>query len=123
MNKMKCTKLIGLLALSMLFLTPSLWSQEQASKFVTCEIKVTGVCKMCKKRIENAALIKGVKFVEWNKGSQMLKVIYKPKNVTEGAIHNAIAEAGHDTEKVQASQASYEKLPKCCLYRDGVEVH
>ena len=52
---------------------------QQASKkknTETVEFEVSGVCKMCKERIENAALIKGVKFVEWSKESQKIKVIF-----------------------------------------------
>ena len=78
---------------------------------------------MCEQRIENAALIKGVKFVDWNKEKQVLKVIFKKKHTNERAIHKAVAEAGHDTEKVKATKESYKKLPDCCAYRDGVKVH
>ena len=108
----------------MAFLSPqSLIGQDQVKKVETCDIQVTGVCKMCKKRIENAALIKGVKMAEWDKVGQSLKVVYKPKNVSEIEIHQAVANAGHDTDKVEASVKSYSKLPKCCRYRDGVKVH
>jgi hypothetical protein len=96
---------------------------KPVKKVETAEFKVTGVCKMCKKRIENAALIKGVKFAEWKKETQILKVIYKPKDVKENAIHIAVAKVGHDTEKVKATVATYKKLPDCCAYRDGVKVH
>ena len=89
----------------------------------TAEFEVSGVCKMCKKRIETAALIKGVKLAEWSKETQMLKVIYKTKRTDEEAIHKAVAEAGHDTEKVKATDENYQKLPDCCAYRDGIEVH
>ena len=53
----------------------------------------------------------------------MLKVIFVPEKVTLDDIHKAVAEAGHDTEKVKAADEVYNKLPKCCLYRDGVESH
>ena len=98
-------------------------TKPEKKKIETCEIQVSGVCKMCKKRIENAALIKGVKMAEWSKETGVLKVVYKTKNVTEGQIHAAIAEAGHDTDKAKAPDKKYSKLPKCCRYRDGVKVH
>ena len=97
--------------------------QEKAKKYHTVEIEVAGVCKMCKKRIEKAALIRGVKMAEWDKVGQTMKVVYKTKNVTEEAIHEAIAASGHDTNKVKAPDEKYKKLPKCCRYRDGVEIH
>ena len=78
---------------------------------------------MCETRIEKAALIKGVKMVEWDKDTQMVKVMYATKKVSEEDIHKAIAGAGHDTEKAEASDEVYATLPGCCAYRDGVKVH
>lgn len=98
-------------------------AQEKIKKVETAKFRVSGVCEMCEKRIENAALIKGVKLAEWNKETQILKVIFKTKNTNEDAIHKAVAEAGHDTEKVKATNDAYKKLPGCCAYRDGIEVH
>lgn len=98
-------------------------SQEKPQKIETKEFEVKGVCDMCKKRIEDAAYIKGVKFAEWDKQKQKLKVIYKTKHTNELAIQKAVAKAGHDTEKVKATDKTYAKLPGCCAYRDGVEVH
>ena len=119
---MKHTLLAGIF---FTFFSVSLMAQSDAptSKFVTCEFSVEGVCGMCEKRIEKAALIKGVKLVEWNKETQKVKAIYHRKKVTEEQIHQAIAGVGHDTEKVKASEDSYATLPDCCAYRDGVEVH
>ena len=98
-------------------------AQEKAKKFHTVEIQVSGVCKMCKKRVEKAALIKGVKMAEWNKIDQTMKVVYKTAKVSEEDIHNAIAKSGHDTDKAKAPDEKYNKLPACCRYRDGIEVH
>ena len=78
---------------------------------------------MCKKRIENAALVKGVKFVEWEKSTQNLKVIFKPSKVTPLDIHKAINNAGHDTALMAAPDDKYQELPGCCRYRDGIKVH
>jgi len=98
-------------------------AQEKSKKVETSEFKVYGVCGMCKTRIENAALIKGVKLAEWNKETQLIKVIYNPTKVTLDDIHKAIAEVGHDTEKVKAADEVYNKLPNCCAYRDGASIH
>jgi mercuric ion binding protein len=72
------TKHIILLSISLL-LTLSLSAQDKKKKVETAEFKVKGVCMMCKERIENAALIKGVKLTEWNKETNMLKVVFNPK--------------------------------------------
>lgn len=89
----------------------------------TIEFKVSGVCGMCKSRIENGALIKGVKFAEYDQDSSMLKVVYRTDKVTEDEIHKAVASVGHDTDKVEASDEAYAKLPGCCAYRGDIEKH
>ena len=78
---------------------------------------------MCEKRIEEAALIKGVKLAEWSKETQTIKVMYKAQKTDLKNIKQAIADAGHDTDSLKAAEAVYAKLPDCCAYRDGVEVH
>ncbi len=108
---------------SSLFFTTQLFAQSSLKKIETAEFEVRGVCQMCEKRIEEAALIKGVKFAEWSKETQMIKVMYKTKNTDLKAIKEAIAEVGHDTDSLKASEEAYAKLPGCCAYRDGVEVH
>jgi copper chaperone CopZ len=89
----------------------------------TIEFKVSGVCEMCEKRIEDAALIKGVKIADWNKEAQKIKVVFRPDKTSEQAIHQAISKAGHDTEKLKAPAEAYNKLHDCCKYRDGQAVH
>ncbi|MCB0497672.1 MAG: cation-transporting ATPase [Cyclobacteriaceae bacterium] len=107
------------IALMLVFSTISIVSnaQDVSDNTITTEFKVSGLCNMCKERIENAALIKGVKFAEWNKETKMLMVVYKPGKTNELAIQKAIAEHGHDTEKVKATKEAYDKLPMCCEYR------
>lgn len=119
MNRLK------LITLGLIMMIPPglLHAQEQARKIVTAEFHVSGVCDECKQRIEKAALIKGVKLAEWNKETQILMVIYKTKHTNEMAIQEAVAAVGHDTGDVTASEVSYDKLPACCAYRDGVETH
>jgi len=91
---------------------------------VTDTIHVDGNCNMCKERIENAALIKGVKKAEWNKQNDLLIVIYDSSKTTVELIQKSIAEAGHDTPLFKASDDVYNRLPKCCLYREeGAHTH
>ena len=119
-------KIIKRLSLAILFFGSmvSVHGQADDKKNVSeARFKVAGVCNMCKDRIENAALIKGVKFAEWTADSLVLHVVFSPKKVTIDEIHHAVAEMGHDTDRVKASGEAYEKLPDCCAYRDGVEVH
>ena len=114
---------ISLFSLLFALIALPTFGQGKAPKVATTEFKVEGVCGMCKTRIENAATIKGVKFAEWNNESSILKVIYKTKKTDAAAIQQAVADHGHDTDKVKSTDEAYAKLPGCCAYRDGVEKH
>lgn len=119
---MKLFTFVLILIGSSLTLPDNLLAQKPP-KIKTEEVSVSGVCDMCKKRIEKAALIKGVKLVSWVKETQTLKVIYRPKKVSLDRILQAVADSGHDSEVVKAKSEAYDLLPGCCKYRDGVEVH
>ncbi len=120
---MKASSIIKLIIFSFLLLPAQSEASNATGNVETAEFKVEGVCGMCEKRIENAALIKGVKMAEWDKETKILKVIYQPQKVTLAQIHKAVAESGHTTDKVRADAEIYSQLPKCCLYEDGVHQH
>jgi copper chaperone CopZ len=102
-------------------LVATAFTQDDKNKQV--DFKVRGVCEMCKERIEAAAMIKGVKLVKWDAKAQSAKVYFNSTKTSEEAIQKAIAQVGHDTEKIQATDSAYQTLPACCAYRDGVDVH
>ena len=107
-----------ILTIGLLLLAVSLGTaQTKGSKTEKAEFIVSGNCEMCKKRIEQASLsVKGVKKVEWDIPSNVLSVIYNAKKQDINAIHEAIAAAGHDTDRTQAPEDVYASLPLCCLY-------
>ncbi len=109
--------------IALVFSVMEVSGQDKDNKIVTKKFVVKGNCNLCKDRIENAALIRGVKFVEWDKMTDTLKVIYRIDKVTLDDLHKAIAGAGHDTEKVKAKDEVYNTLPACCLYRGGNGKH
>ena len=88
------------------------------SKNVEATIKVYGNCTMCKKRIETALDSKGIKQATWSPKTKELQVVYNSDKIKEIEIHQLIAAAGHDTDKVKAKDEVYADLPFCCLYRD-----
>jgi periplasmic mercuric ion binding protein len=94
----------------------SLFSVSVFAHDRTDSIKVYGECGMCKKRIEKAATINGVKKVDWNVDSKMLVVTYNSEKTSLDAIQQKIAAVGHDTEKYTASNDVYNMLPGCCHY-------
>ncbi|MBC7450514.1 MAG: heavy-metal-associated domain-containing protein [Cytophagales bacterium] len=88
----------------------------------TSTFKVYGNCETCKKRIETALLKnQHIKKATWDVKTKMLTVVYDPHMVSLDAIHKIVANAGHDTDKVKASDAVYNKLPGCCKY-DRVKI-
>lgn len=89
-------------------------------------IEVDGVCMMCKKRIEKAALqTKGVKFASWDVKTHQLSLIIDSDKTTTKTIQKNIANVGHDTKGIRAKDHAYNSNPACCKYRDKkvVEAH
>jgi periplasmic mercuric ion binding protein len=79
---------------------------------------VNGICGMCEKRIESALINSpGVKFADWDNQTSQVKVAYNSKKITEQKLHEILAGAGHDTQKVRAKDEDYAKVPGCCKYR------
>ena len=83
---------------------------------VNSKIRVAGNCDMCKKRIENAADLKGVKTARWDSKTQNLEINYNPNKISLMQIQEEIAKIGHDTEKIKADSLAFEKLHNCCHY-------
>lgn len=104
-----------LLIFTILFSAPALFAQNNDIKTET--FKVEGNCNMCKKRIENAAFVKGVKRAEWDKESHVLNVVYRPSKTSATEIARAVAKVGHSSEKLEAAEADYKQLPQCCQYK------
>lgn len=101
------------------------YGQEKSNKkIIETSFHVDGVCKMCKKRIEDATMrVSGVKMAEWDKNEKQLKVVYNNKKTTKEAIQKAVANHGHSAEGYPADSAAYKQLPECCMYNDGVHTH
>lgn len=85
----------------------------------TSSLFVDGLCGMCKKRIETAALlVDGVLGADWDIESRMLTVKTNPRRFEEEKLHRAVAGVGHDTKRYRASDEAYAQLHDCCKYRD-----
>jgi mercuric ion binding protein len=91
-----------------------------AQKPAKTTLEVKGNCSLCQKRIVKATLsVKGVKWAAWDIPSDQLTLIYDPSKADLAQVEKAIAASGHDTKNEKAPKEVYEKLPACCLYRDG----
>jgi len=96
----------------------SIGSFAQNKDLDTTTFRVEGICGMCQDRIENAAYIKGVKKVSWDKETKIMTAIYKPSKVTPQQIGQSVADAGHDNDYAKATPEAYSKIHDCCLYRE-----
>lgn len=91
------------------------------NKNAKATIEVDGVCNMCKERIEKAAIrAKGVKLAIWDVNTHDLKLIYDERRTDLKKIKQSIADVGHDTKEIKATEEAYHSLHDCCLYRDEV---
>ena len=94
-------------------------STTMQAKTVKTEIPVNGNCsEMCKPRIEKAAKsVSGVLSATWSLKAQKLTLVYDNTKTDTTKVQKAVADSGHDSGNIKASQASYDKLPGCCKYR------
>lgn len=89
------------------------------NKNAKASMEVDGVCMMCKERIEKAAIrTKGVKSAVWNVDTHELKLIYDERKTDLKTISKKIAEVGHDTKEIKATNEAYNSVHPCCKYRD-----
>ena len=101
-------------------------SAQKKKKNTNLAIEFDGVCMMCKKRIEKAALkTKGVKFASWDLKTHQLSLIIDENKTGPKIIQQNVAAVGHDTKGFKAKDHAYNSNPACCKYRDKkvVESH
>ncbi|MEN8857809.1 MAG: cation transporter [Flavobacteriaceae bacterium] len=92
---------------------------QKKNKNAKLSIEVDGVCMMCKKRIEKAALnTKGVKFAVWSIKTHLLSLIIDERKTDKKTIQKNIAAVGHDTKGIKAKDHVYNEIDPCCKYRD-----
>jgi copper chaperone CopZ len=108
---MKLKNLAGIFVLALLIISGV--AQAQVEKAV---LKVAGNCSMCKKTIENAADVKGVKSFSWNAEMQELSLEFDSNKTNLDKIAKGVAKAGYDNQLYRATDETYENLHKCCLY-------
>lgn len=106
-----------ILGMMLLFVTLSTQGQEKKNKNAKHDIEVNGNCEMCKKRIEKAAYsVKGVKSAEYHTDDHMLHLIINEEKCSTLDVKRAVANVGHDTDEIKATDEAYGKLHGCCNY-------
>ncbi|MFN5371198.1 MAG: heavy-metal-associated domain-containing protein [Bacteroidia bacterium] len=94
----------------------TLLSIQNSTAQTTSVLRVPGMCDMCKKRIELAADIKGVKDANYNLEKKELTIVYKPEKVDIQTIAAEILKIGYDVDSLRAPDEAYKKLDHCCQY-------
>jgi len=99
-------------------------SETKLNKNKQITIEVNGSCGMCKKRIEKAAYsVKGVKSADWHVDHKDIHLIIDETKCSVEDVQKAIAKAGHDTEKIKATDEDYAKIHGCCKYRENSDIY
>ncbi len=114
--------------LSILLISFSLQSQDikevKNNKNAKISFEVDGICGMCKKRIETAALkTKGVKFAIWSVKTHQLNLIMDERKTDIATVQKNILKVGHDIilnedKKLEAKLEAYSSVNPCCKFRD-----
>lgn len=108
---MKSIYYAGIFLLAFIIQTNSLSAQVQKTSFL-----VAGKCDMCKKRIEYASDVKGVKSFSWDEDSHLLTLEIDTTKTSLEKVAKLIAKAGHDNEYYRADDKAFKKLHSCCAY-------
>lgn len=82
----------------------------------TSSFKVWGNCEKCKKTIEGACAIDGIKEKDWNIESKLFTVKYDTTKISLDEIQQMIAKVGYDNENYFGDDYAYAKLESCCQY-------
>ncbi len=97
-------------------ITSIAFAQDKNKKMT---FEVNGKCEMCKMRIEKAALgVSGVKYALWDIPTHELSLIIDERKTNSMEIKSAIAEVGHDSKELKATQEAYDNVHPCCKYRE-----
>src|SRR6188508_1897615 len=88
--------------------------------YETTTFKVSGKCGMCKDRIEAALKSNaGVQSATWDVDTKIVTVVYNPHTVSADQLQQLVADAGHDTDKIKATDTGHQSLPECCQNKTG----
>lgn len=82
----------------------------------TATFKVWGNCEKCKKTIEGACAIDGIREKDWNVDSKLMTVKFDTIKVSLDQIEQLIAKVGYDNDAYFGDDYAYAKLESCCQY-------
>ncbi len=106
-------KFTYLLILSFLFF---LFSCTPSSPDKVVTFKVWGNCDICKKTIETACFVNGVKEKDWNVDSKLITIKFDTTLTNLDMLQQLIAKSGYDNEGYFGDDYTYARLKACCQY-------
>ncbi|HTF80417.1 MAG TPA: heavy-metal-associated domain-containing protein [Cytophagales bacterium] len=113
---MKNTILYAIVAIALIAFCNTLFAHVLHTEKTS--FKVYGNCEMCEERIETALKAnKAVISADWDVKTKIVHIEFDPHTLGVSDLHKIIADAGHDTDKLKASDALYKDLPRCCRYQ------
>lgn len=96
--------------------TPDEQKENSAARASIHTVHVKGNCAECKERIESTAIAMGATSANWSPASQSLTVDFGNSAMSLEGLMKKLADVGHDNEMFKTTDATYNALPKCCLY-------
>ena len=90
-------------------------NDKKDKKYEVVEIQTSAICGDCKQRLEHdIAFEKGVKSVELDDETKILKIKFKKGKNNKENLKKAITKVGYDADDLPADQKAYNALPDCC---------
>ncbi|PLX12824.1 MAG: MerP protein [Marinilabiliales bacterium] len=90
-------------------------NDKKDKKYEVVEIQTSAICGQCKDRLEHdIAFEKGVKSVELDDETKILKIKFKKGKNNKENLKKAITKVGYDADDLPADQKAYNALPECC---------
>ena len=87
----------------------------QQPKLDTLYVKSSVVCQTCRRTIiKGLSTQKGIRWVEVDVPTKVIKVAYRPDKTTPAAIREGIRRLGYDADSLPRGPAAFERLPACC---------
>jgi periplasmic mercuric ion binding protein len=100
---------------STLFLVLSFAAVAQDGKWSTLSIRTSSVCDMCETTIEKELIYeKGVKSVDLDLSTNLVKVEYDARKTTPEAIKVALTKLGYYADELPGDATAFANLPACC---------
>jgi copper chaperone CopZ len=90
-------------------------SAQDAKKTALLEVRTSSVCDMCEKTIEeNLIYEKGVKKVDLDLATSIIRIEYDARKTTPDAIRVAVTNLGYSADELPGDAKAFSKLPACC---------